>query len=89
MSRGRWLVAIPILGWLYIAWGFVWPFRSPVLVSLWWIDLLVSVVGHGLQIPRALPVGRRAGHSGLRVVCSTFLLGATYWARLDRRRFDR
>lgn len=75
-----WLV--PLAGWAYLLYGLVWPLDNPVLQALFWIDVLLSVVVHGLQIPLALSRARQAGRRTGTTVFLTMLLGATWWKRL-------
>ncbi len=77
------LTAIPVFGWLYIAYGFIWPFTDPILLGIWWLDLFLSVVVHALQIPMGLPKTRRYGISTLTSAINTMLFGATYWKFID------
>jgi hypothetical protein len=81
----RWhraLWAVPLLGWVFIVIGLVWPMTHPVLQAVWWIDVFLSIVVHGLQIIPALPRARAAGYSVPTTVFLTMLLGATWWRRL-------
>ncbi|NBH06077.1 AMP-binding protein [Amycolatopsis sp. SID8362] len=75
-----WLV--PLAGWAYLLYGLVWPLENPALQALFWIDVLLSVVVHGLQIPVALSRARPAGRRPRTTVFLTMLLGATWWKRL-------
>lgn len=78
-----WLSAIPVLGWIYLFVGIVWPFSHPVLQAIWWIDFFLSVVVHGFQIPLALPNAKRWGISKIVCVVKTLIFGATYWRFLQ------
>ncbi len=78
----RWLLLVPILGWVFIGYGLYFPL-TPLLNWLWWMDILLSFFAHGIQLFAALPAGRRAGFSlGSSIFC-TFLLGATWWKSLE------
>lgn len=75
---------IPIVGWAYLAYGLIWPFESPVLLALFWIDVFLSVVVHAAQLPLALPRGRKAGRGKAMSVFLTMLFGATWWKALPK-----
>lgn len=75
---------VPILGWLFLAYGAFVPL-SGVLYALWLVDLFLSVGVHGLQLFVALPRARRAGYSTTATVLLTFLFGATFWRSLGAR----
>jgi uncharacterized protein YhhL (DUF1145 family) len=83
--RRRWLRLVPILGWLFILLGIVFPFSQRLLQALWWIDVALSVGLHGLQLFAALPAGKKAGYSTAKSVIYTFLFGATWWKFLRPR----
>ncbi|MFD1812581.1 hypothetical protein [Rhodococcus gannanensis] len=77
------LRAIPVLGWIYVAYGLVVavrgrPLRNPVARGAWWIDVFLSVVVHAAQIPAAL---RRSGgdRSPVATAALTMLFGMTWW----------
>jgi acyl-CoA synthetase (AMP-forming)/AMP-acid ligase II len=80
-----WSRVVPILGWLFLAYGAVWPFANRVLLVLWWIDLALSVGVHALQLVVAVPAGRRAGYSLATTVAYTMLFGATWWKLVEPR----
>jgi acyl-CoA synthetase (AMP-forming)/AMP-acid ligase II len=78
-GAGRaWLFAIPIAGWLFVLFGLAFPL-APALRAVWWIDVFLSVVVHGLQLFLAIPKGKRAGYPTAQIVVLTFLLGGTWW----------
>ncbi|EME15290.1 hypothetical protein [Rhodococcus triatomae] len=77
------LRAIPVLGWIYVAYGLIAaangrPLRSRVARGVWWIDVFLSVVVHAAQIPAAL---RSAGanRSPAATAALTMLFGMTWW----------
>lgn len=77
------LRAIPVLGWLYLAYGLMVavkgrPIRHRVARGAWWIDAFLSVVVHAAQIPAAL---RAAGgaRSPLSTAVLTMVFGMTWW----------
>lgn len=74
---------VPIAGWVYIVIGIIWPFEHWVLVGIWWIDVFLSVVVHGIQLFVALPVGSHHGFSKLESTFHTFVFGATWWRPLQ------
>src|SRR5262245_4225916 len=78
-----WLLRlVPLAGWLFLLYGYLFPFQSLLLRTAWGIDLFLSVVVHGLQLFTALPIGRAAGYSRRATVFYTFLFGATWWKLL-------
>ncbi|MFF3460695.1 fatty acid CoA ligase family protein [Streptomyces sp. NPDC002730] len=82
-SRGQWaLRAFPLAGWAYLLTGLVHPFDQPVLVAVWWINVLLSVLVHGAQIPWAMPRGRAAGYGAAATAGLTMLYGAAWWRLL-------
>lgn len=78
----RVLYALPVAGWAFLLYGTIHPVSDPVLVALFWIDALLSIVVHGIQLPVALPRARTAGYAAATGVLLTFLLGATWWRTL-------
>ena len=76
------LRAVPIIGWVLVVVGLLVPL-TPLWRALWGIDIFLSVVVHGLQLFKALPVARRAGQPASRAVFMTFLLGVTWWKPLQ------
>jgi hypothetical protein len=83
-SRMKPLYIVPLAGWVFLLAGVVVPFTHPVLQTLWWIDLFLSVGVHGAQLFAAVPRGKRAGYSTGESVFRTFLLGATWWKFLGK-----
>jgi acyl-CoA synthetase (AMP-forming)/AMP-acid ligase II len=77
------LLLVPILGWLFILYGLIFPFENVALRAIFWVDILLSVGVHGLQLSLSLPAGKRAGYSTPKIVLYTFLFGATWWKFLE------
>jgi olefin beta-lactone synthetase len=75
-------MAIPVLGWLYVAAGFVVPLEHWLLRAIWWFDIGASAGLHALQLFVAVPVARRKGVGTVTAVFKTMLLGATWWKPL-------
>jgi olefin beta-lactone synthetase len=73
---------IPILGWLYILLGLVITLPTGVWTWIWYIDLFLSVVVHGLQIFVGIPIGKMHGISRGQAALQTFIFGATWWKPL-------
>jgi hypothetical protein len=84
--RATWLRTVPIAGWVFLAYGALFPLHGVTLWVIWWIDLFLSVVVHGAQLVFAVPAGRRAGYSTAATVFFTFLFGATFWKALEEPR---
>jgi acyl-CoA synthetase (AMP-forming)/AMP-acid ligase II len=76
---------VPIVGWLYLAYGVIAGFAHPLLWALFWLDAFLSVVVHAAQIPLAWRRARLAGHSFARTAALTMLFGATWWKPLVPR----
>ncbi|MEV0948664.1 hypothetical protein [Rhodococcus sp. NPDC049939] len=77
------LRAIPIAGWLYLAYGAIRaarkrPLQHPLARTTWWIDAFLSIVVHAAQIPAAL---RASGgqRSPVATAALTMLFGMTWW----------
>ncbi|NLG56524.1 MAG: hypothetical protein GX542_12910 [Rhodococcus sp.] len=86
MSRTKVIVlrAVPILGWVTLVAGVPYaqgkkPWPHPSARVVWWIDLFLSVVVHGLQVPVAFRQRHVTGHSRGRTAIMTFIFGLTYW----------
>ncbi len=73
---------LPILGWLFVAYGLLHPLTSAPIHALWLVDVFLSVVVHSAQLLLAIPLARRAGYTTTRAVFATLLLGATWWKPL-------
>jgi acyl-CoA synthetase (AMP-forming)/AMP-acid ligase II len=80
--RALLLRLVPLAGWAFLLYGLLWPFSHPVLQALFWVDVLLSIGAHGLQLRAALPRARQAGYRGPTAVALTFLFGATWWRSL-------
>jgi acyl-CoA synthetase (AMP-forming)/AMP-acid ligase II len=84
-AQPAWTKIVPILGWLYLAYGLLVPFTHRALIAIWWIDAFLSIAVHGLQLFASLPKGKRAGYGVVHIVASTLLFGATWWKLLEPR----
>lgn len=83
------LRAVPVLGWLFLAYGAIRemrgnPLRHRGLRTIWWIDAFLSVVVHSAQIPAAMRTGDELGHSRPRTALLTFVFGLTWWRTLPQ-----
>lgn len=78
------VMAIPLIGWLYLAVGAISPFSASGLIGLWWVVMFLHFVVHPLQIIKGLPVAKRVGHSTAYIVMMTTIFGATYWHALEK-----
>lgn len=72
---------IPIFGWLFLAYGLLFPMNYVVKV-MWWIDIVLSAT-HFVQIFVALPLGKKAGISALKTACLTVAFGSMWWKPLQ------
>jgi acyl-coenzyme A synthetase/AMP-(fatty) acid ligase len=78
---------VPVAGWLFLLYGVLAHTTAgglphPALTVLFWVDVFLSVVVHGLQVPFALRRARHAGCPTGTSVLLTLLLGATWWRSL-------
>lgn len=74
---------IPILGWLYLAFGAGRalrgrPLRHPLARAAWWLDAVLSVVVHAAQVPAAVRVAG-GDRSPLATALLTMTFGMTWW----------
>ena len=76
---------IPIVGWIYIIFGLLFPFENRILWIFWIIDIAASVGLHAIQLFIAIPVGKKAGFSTIRSIFMTMLFGATWWKPLKEQ----
>ncbi|MFE6848765.1 fatty acid CoA ligase family protein [Streptomyces sp. NPDC057686] len=85
LTRGRRLTRalrmVPLLGWAYLAAYPLQPWHSSGLTAFWWLVAVLSVAGHGAQIPSALRAERKraTGRRPTVTVTLTMLFGATWW----------
>lgn len=80
--RSQLPMLIPIFGWLFIAYGLIFPIENIIIKWMWYIDIFLSVVVHPLQLYIALPVGAKAGISVKKTIYMTIVFGATWWKPL-------
>lgn len=78
------LRSIPIMGWLFLAYGIVAavrrrPLRHPLARTVWWIDAFLSLVVHTAQIPAALAEADPKKHSRAKTAALTMIFGLTWW----------
>jgi len=78
-------MTIPVFGWLFILWGFLFPFEHTVLKALWWIDIFFSVGVHTLQILIAVPLARKVDIAAPKAALCTLAFGATWWHPIRRQ----
>ncbi|MGW2255725.1 fatty acid CoA ligase family protein [Kitasatospora sp. NPDC001660] len=87
-AAGLALRAVPLAGWAYLAAWPLLPWDHPVLTSLWWLDVFLSVVVHAAQIPAALRAEQElaTGRRPWATAALTMLFGATWWRTARRGR---
>lgn len=78
----RGIMAVPLMGWLYVLSGLVRPFEAKLLRVFWWVVVSLNGGLHACQLPLALPVGRKLGLSSSRIIAHTMLFGAAWWKPL-------
>jgi hypothetical protein len=81
-QRDQYLMLIPIFGWLFIAYGLIFPIENQIILIMWWIDIFLSCVVHPVQLIVAMPLGKKAGFSASKTVWMTLIFGATWWKPL-------
>ena len=86
------LRTIPILGWIFLAYGALTQLRGhrlrhPLIRAAWWIDAFLALTVHPAPTPAAL---RRAdGHrSRTATAALTLIFGMTWWTTQPRRSDD-
>lgn len=78
-TNDKLLMLIPIFGWLFIAYGLIFPIDNIYIKWMWYIDIFLSVPVHLLQLFIAVPVGIKSGYSKTQSACLTIAFGATWW----------
>ena len=78
-SRDKLLMLIPIFGWLFIAYGLVFPIDNIYIKWMWYIDIFLSIPVHLLQLIIAVPVGLKSGYTRSQSIYLTIAFGATWW----------
>ena len=77
------LRSVPVLGWVYLAYGIVAAVRDRPLTAglraLWWIDAFLSIVVHAAQIPAAVKQAESLGRSPAKTAALTMIFGLTWW----------
>ena len=77
------LRTVPILGWLYLAYGISEAAKDRPLrgarQTVWWIDAFLSIVVHAAQIPTAVKQAETLGHSSAKTAALTMIFGLTWW----------
>ncbi|MES2662888.1 MAG: fatty acid CoA ligase family protein [Pseudomonadota bacterium] len=73
---------IPLLGWLFIIYGLIWPVQNHFLSIAWWSAIFLNIIVHGTQLYITVPLGYQVGFPKLKTIFLTFLLGATWWYKL-------
>lgn len=84
-TKDKLLMLIPIFGWLFIAYGLVFPIENDYIKWMWYIDIFLSVVVHLLQLFVGIPVGKKSGYSTRNSVYLTIIFGATWWKPLRQK----
>jgi len=78
-TRDKLLMLIPVFGWLFIAYGLVFPIENIYIKWMWYIDIFLSVPVHLLQLIIAVPVGIKSGYTRFQSIYLTIAFGATWW----------
>ena len=85
-SKGFWYsnMAACFVGWLFVAYGVILPFEAGSTVRTVWLVILLILMTHVLEMPKAIPIGKEAGCSLAKTVIYTMLFGLTWWLPLKR-----
>ena len=78
-TNDKLLMLIPIFGWLFIAYGLIFPIENIYIKWMWYIDIFLSVPVHLLQLFIAVPVGVKSGYTKFQSIYLTITFGATWW----------
>ena len=80
-SKSFWygnMAAVGVL-WLYILYGFLFPFDKGTANTIWLITSLAIIGGHILELPVSIPIGNKAEVPLPKTVVLTILFGFTWW----------
>ncbi|MFP4444990.1 MAG: hypothetical protein ACLFPD_01925 [Desulfosudaceae bacterium] len=66
-------------GWIFILYGLLAPLPPGLVTGLWWVILILWVIGHPLELFQSLSVGRQAGIATGRTIIMTLVFGITWW----------
>lgn len=80
---------IPVVGWIFILWGLLFPLENRLLLFIWWVDIFLSVGVHSLQLFIAVPIGKRRDIPIQTTVLNTMLYGALWWKPLQGKQAGR
>jgi|GEM_PF-1848943 len=83
-NRDKLLMLIPIFGWIFIAYGIIFPIENQIIKIMWIIDIVLSCGVHPAQLFIAMPLGKKAGYSNLKTFTMTIVFGATWWKPLRK-----
>lgn len=80
-SKGFWYFMMlgSLAGWAFAVKGKVQPFENEGMKKAWKNVFFGWVLGHPLELALALPIGKSAGLSSMRIVLKTMLFGFTWW----------
>lgn len=76
------LKIIPIAGWIFIVYGLLIPLEFPWLLAAWYLDIILTLGIHAIQLFWSIPIGKKMGHSVSYCIFMTMLWGATWWKRV-------
>jgi hypothetical protein len=83
-SKGLWslIMLIILAGWGFVLSGLAKPIENRLLKKIHRQMLLIMTLGHALEIPVGLAIGRAAGLPVLRIILKTLVFGFTWWLPL-------
>ena len=80
-SKSFWYGNMAVVGlvWLYILYGFIFPFDKGMMNTIWLITSLVIIGTHILELPVSIPVGNSAEYPLIKTIVLTLLFGFIWW----------
>ena len=80
-SKSFWYGNMAVVGlvWLYILYGFLFPFDKGMAQMIWLITTLAIIGVHILELPISIPIGNKADYPLLKTIVMTILFGYTWW----------
>ncbi|OHD64436.1 MAG: hypothetical protein A2176_00520 [Spirochaetes bacterium RBG_13_51_14] len=81
-NRDTILKITPIVGWIYIVIGIIFPFENLFFFVIWIIDVLLCVGLHALQLFVSIPIAKKKNISAYKAIIMTMIFGATWWKPL-------
>ena len=68
-----------VLVWAFIIYGFITPINDKGLYYTWLIMAIMFIAGHLVELRKAIPIGKDAGHSTAKTIILAYFFGIAYW----------